>query len=85
MDKNVSTRIKRLQIILWAALAVLIYSTQYMEDIWQSGVFSVITFVLLCSYSYKKNPTSKHLKGLSIATGIFCAGVIILYILDRIH
>ena len=74
-----------IQVVLWVALAAGFLCTAFMDGRWQVGAFLAIISTLSCLYSYRKNPTPKHLKGLSIACGISYVALIIFYLLGRVH
>lgn len=85
MNGDSGNRIRSIQVILWAALAAVLYSAGFTDGRWQPGAFSVIVFALLCSYSYRNHPTAKRLRGILVVFGIFCVGLIILYFLESRH
>ena len=85
MKMSNNTRLTVIQLVLWIALAAVFLCTAFMDGRWQVDVFLALLTTLICLYSYRKNPTPKHLKGLSIACGVSYVALILIYFFGRVH
>jgi len=81
--KNIRQRIyPAIQVVLWAALAVVFICILLLDGKWLGAIFLFITNVLILLYSYKKSPSPKNLRGYSIACGVLYVGIAIVYIIS---
>ena len=69
MNNKTARIFKGIQIVLWIALAVSFLCMVTLEGKWQGKMLIFFAMALGNLYAYKKDPTQKKLKDISIALG----------------